>query len=640
MSKFITKEIRLDNLLLPDGVTIQYSKWTISKNDITFAEDNIVFYIDKDYANLTSKVFSNLFEVGIVYYVKLRLIYSTGASIETQPLKVLVSDDTSIYTLYPIPAVVVSPEITLDHTLTRVPKNNINATTTAFNVKGNALHEYTDWWLTDDANTVIWSRLEDRYNLTSILIEDVLLSSDKMYTLYAAHMGSNNDLSSPGSITFRPYSYTELELNTDLTNIYYEYGISATLVSVPNTLVSFQYELLGDGVIVVASDTNSTGIINTGVLSETYDYFMLKTKVNIGGVTYGWIYDKVVPKKWDVISTVNTSSGLIYKKEIANFPITGIKGDTLGFNKSFQFPNGDIMLKTRNDTFSIYRFNEITKRFTFINDFILPDRTSLDTGESNALRAFYCKPLAGFKIMMILDYGVSTLKVHIYDYNPGTGTMSIYWKLDMGEMGYALGAILNDAYVQSNGNVIISMYARHVGGLLTDTPTKNTQVYKLDITNKTNTLLIEGIDASYIGKSFLQQTNTTFLLFGGWLNTNESTASTKIHKLDITSTPIVTDVTSSSTILTKATTGLTISSKRNFTTVKLMNGNSLFFYPWKSLNPTGTIRLDQIDTASLIPVDTPLYLDKHTSDITGVIHLSSGAILLIENNLKTAYYYE
>ena len=635
MSNRITKEIRLDNLIKPDGVTIQYAIWTVSKGDITFAEANLVVAPVKDYTNLTSKVFANVFEIGEVYYVKLRLVYNTGPSIESQPMKVLVTDDASIYELYPIPSVVISPTITLDHILTRVPVNNINATTSAFNVKGNALHDYSNWWLTDDENTVVWSKLEDRINLTNIVISDISLDPSKMYTLYCVHVGTNNDMSSPGFVSFTPYGYPELELNTDLQEVYYQYGIKANLLTIPANLTNFEYVLYGDGVVSVASVNNTTGIINTGVLSTNYDFFTLKIRATIGGIVYGWLYYKITPKNWTINSTLTYTTN-VNQHVLSNVPIKGIKGETLGFNKSFQLPNGDILLKTRDDIFSVYGYNSVTNRFSFKRDFILPSRTSKDT-----TRLFVCKPLANFKLLMVLDNGDSALIVHIYNYNPNTSELSLDGTVNLGEIGLGLGIVFNDVYVVDSNTVYLSTYARHMTGVYTVNPEKNIQLYSINLTTKVATLIKEGISANYIGTNLLQTNTNKFISFGGWSHTNNTTVNPTITRVDINAgVATLTDITATSNLLSSVVADLTIPSYRNFITIKLSGDNSLYFYPKVSNTPVGNINLYRVLRDAINNDGTKLLMNKHTSDISGIVHLDNGNILILENNLKTMYIYE
>ena len=155
MSKYISKEIVLNNIVLPEGVSILYSTWKILDE-----EDNIVLYIPRDNVNLTSRMFNNVFEVGKKYKVIMSLVRTDGPTVETKPLEVVVFSGEDIYELYPMPSVVDTPIINMDYvSLDTIPNSNIKFKSSDLEVYGNATHDSSSWWLTDDKNEVIWYKL-------------------------------------------------------------------------------------------------------------------------------------------------------------------------------------------------------------------------------------------------------------------------------------------------------------------------------------------------------------------------------------------------------------------------------------------------------------------------------------------------
>ena len=104
MSIYVPKEIVLNNLEIPEGVSILYSTWTIRDEANT-----IVHYTEMDEVNLTSKIFTDVFEVGKKYYVTMSMVRTDGPTIDTRPLEVQVFSGEDTYNLYPMPSVIDTP---------------------------------------------------------------------------------------------------------------------------------------------------------------------------------------------------------------------------------------------------------------------------------------------------------------------------------------------------------------------------------------------------------------------------------------------------------------------------------------------------------------------------------------------------
>ena len=135
MSKFVPREIGLDHMEIPAGVTINYATWTIVH------DGTIVHHTERDEVNLTSKVFTDVFEIGKTYYVTLSMNRTDGPTVTTKPFKVVITATDEVYRQLHIPSIPDAPRLTLVHDSSEVPINNIMVNASPYNTElPNALY--------------------------------------------------------------------------------------------------------------------------------------------------------------------------------------------------------------------------------------------------------------------------------------------------------------------------------------------------------------------------------------------------------------------------------------------------------------------------------------------------------------------
>lgn len=379
MSIYIPKEIVLNNLEIPDGVSILYSTWTIRDESNT-----IVHHTAVDEVNLTSKVFTNVFEVGKKYYVTMSMVRTDGPTIDTRPLEVQVFPSEDTYVLYPMPSVIDTPVITIEYALDNVPTNDIKFTGSNILVAGNATHDYSYWWLTNDTNEVIWNSGKDQINKTEIVVSNIDLKRDRFYTMHCVYTGTNRDTSGTGSITFRPSAFDGLELVGDLNNTYYGYSVETRLKDLNSDMTLFEYKLLGNDTELY-STSNTTGVVDLSsiVLVDTYDYYILRLRLTTNSAVIGWKDIKFRPRKFIVDSDTWNDLDFQYENRIEVLDGKILNYDKSDYNSSFttpngktyQLPNGEIILlrtKTKIGRFSI---DEDIGVLTHLGDLYLPQVT-------------------------------------------------------------------------------------------------------------------------------------------------------------------------------------------------------------------------------------------------------------------------
>lgn len=391
MSIYVPKEIVLNNLEIPEGVSILYSTWTIRDEANT-----IVHYTEMDEVNLTSKIFTDVFEVGKKYYVTMSMVRTDGPTIDTRPLEVQVFSGEDTYNLYPMPSVIDTPVITIAYTIDNVPTNDIKFTGSVMIVAGNATHDYSHWWLTNDTNEVIWDSPRDQINKTEIIVSNVDLKRDRFYTMHCVYTGTNRDSSGTGNITFRPSASDELEISGDLSNSYYGYPIDTRLNELTSDMTLFEYKLMGDD-IELYSTTNTTGEINIAgnLLTDVYTIYTLKVRLTTTSTTIGWKDIKFKPKEFIVSSDDWTDANIVYDNQIDvltgkiyNYDNTTFKTPFISpAGKSYQLPNGEIILLRNNSKIGRFAFDDSKGVLRHIADLYIP------------------------QIPIMLDYNVFTFKI-------------------------------------------------------------------------------------------------------------------------------------------------------------------------------------------------------------------------------------
>lgn len=376
MSRYIPKEIVLNNLELPDGVTILYTTWRIVDESNT-----VVHYTDRDDLNLTSKIFTDVFEVGKKYYVTMSMVRTDGPTIDTRPLEVLVFSGEETYNLYPLPSVADTPVITMDYALDNTPNNDIKFTASDMVVAGNATHDYSNWWLTNDLNEVIWDSLKNQINKTEIVVSNVDLKRNRFYTMHCVYTGTNRDSTGTGSITFRPSISNELELVGDLNNTYYGYSIETRLKDLNSDMTLFEYKLLGNDTELF-STSNATGIVNLSsiTLVDTYEYYILRLRLTTSSSVLGWKDIKFRPRSFIVDSDTWNDLDFQYENRIEVLDGKILNYDKSDYNisfttpngKTYQLPNGEIILLRTKTKIGRFNIDEDTGVLTHLGDLYLP----------------------------------------------------------------------------------------------------------------------------------------------------------------------------------------------------------------------------------------------------------------------------
>ncbi len=518
MSKYIPKEIMLNDLVLPDGVTILYTTWTITCNG------DIVHYTAMDEENLTSKVFTDVFEVGKTYEVVMSMVRTDGPTINTKPLVITVTSGEDIYELYPMPSVIDTPVVTIDGDMNSIPTSGITFRGSNILVAGNASHDTSSWWLTNDLNQIIWREFDSQLHKTEITLEGVDLKPDRVYTMHVVYKGTNRDVSGVGSITFKPNTMMELSLDGDLSNAYYGYPIDTRLSSVDASMTLFEYELLGGGTDSLFVGSNNTGELNLNglLLDSAYEFFILRIRATISSNVIGWKYIKFYPKEFKVESDVWNDYTYEYDNvidvidgKITNYDNTEFE---LPFKtpagKSYQLPNNEIILLRTSNRVGRFIIDESKGVFKYVGDIYIPEITlDLDCN------------IFTFKIFntgdVLIGLGSIDYTLHHMRYNPVNNNFTYITTYNIENGG-------NHIYSEMHmvDNVVIFMSEGE-----NNSPQN---IYGIDMVDRTIELLVSDVVTNSKNGNLIRLDENRLLVRGGISKTTNTLMNTgKIIALDI-----------------------------------------------------------------------------------------------------------
>ena len=534
MSKYISKEIVLNNIVLPEGVSILYSTWKILDE-----EDNIVLYIPRDDVNLTSRMFNNVFEVGKKYKVIMSLVRTDGPTIETKPLEVVVFSGEDIYELYPMPSVVDTPIISMDYvSLDTIPNSNIKFKSSDLEVYGNATHDSSSWWLTDDKNEVIWSKLNSQEHKTNIIIDDVVLNPNRLYTISVVYKATNRDLSGVGSLIFKPADFSILDLSGDMNNTYYGYGIDTRLKDIHADMTLFEYKLFGDD-LELYSNSNTTGELNFPniILVKDYEKYRLSLKLTTSTAIAGWKDINFKPKEFIVESdiwnddtvvydnTVEVVDGKVYNYDNTEFKLPYITPS----GKTYQLPNKEILLLRSNSKIGRFSIDEDKGSLRYIGDLYIPqiparlDYNVFTFKMFNTGDVFIGLGYSDYTIYHMKYDPINNIFKYITTYNIDNGGSQVY-----SEMHLISGVVV----FMSEG--------------VNDTPQN---IYGIHIANQTLEILASDIINNSKNGNLLRLDENTLLVRGGINKTTNSLMNDgKLLTLDIVGSTINLSITTDNRI--------------------------------------------------------------------------------------------
>lgn len=517
--KYIPKEVGLDNIMLAEGVDIIYSSWTIT------CDGEVVHYTPRDEVNKVSKLFTDVFEVGKVYYVTLSMVRTDGPTISTKPYEITVLANDATYGTLPMPSVVDTPTVTLGHDLNNVPNSNILVRGSEFSVLGNAEHDKSHWWLIDDANNIIWKSMDDHINRSSILIDSVVLSNNKIYTIYVIYVGTNNDVSGNGSLTFGVTDEASLVLIGDLNNNRYGDPIATSLISPDPAMTSFTYTLYGDNNVSIYTETNNTGVVSIpgyidgkAVLNSSMGWYVMELSADVGGASLGPSRVVFTPTPidvdsdlWDDISFQYNNDLRVIRLAVPEYTTSSWLTDTSMSGTTYQFPDGSIYLKVREKQINRYSFNEVNMTLQLEESGVVFPQITSRNGTANA---FNIKIFPNLKVLVTNDDGFNGTKIYQYRYNSITKGFIYETEYNIGGSDIMPNRVSEWHYLGDGAVLYMTTTSNETGVPLTNS-INNPTLYVINTELRVNTLLTSGIYPSRMNCNLIRLNHKEFLVTKG-----------------------------------------------------------------------------------------------------------------------------
>lgn len=187
--------------------------------------DNKAFYkpvlaSGVDNVNLRGIVFNEILDPNIKYYGRARALLSTGWTIWCNIDVFIPKAIEDLNQLDELPTKVAIPVLVTTCNANAHDATLFNIYATGFSVVGTANHLSTSWFIEDMiTGKIVWKRLEDDINKSSVYVNDIILEADRVYRIRAVFNTNSNDSSQISTRTIRIGSNSLVELSEYLDDI-------------------------------------------------------------------------------------------------------------------------------------------------------------------------------------------------------------------------------------------------------------------------------------------------------------------------------------------------------------------------------------------------------------------------------------
>jgi len=189
--------IEIDPVQSSGSITHTATSWQVSLTP-GFEDENIVFESLKDSENLNRiKVPLPLTENDI-YYSRTKLHFSDGTETDWNRPNVITRNASGFNFA---DTIVETPKLSVEFDRHNAPLGGFKVYGSPFKLfMGIGKHKYTTWIIEDDKGQQIWSRIHDKYNLTSVRIPSGILKPGRMYIIKAIYITDTNAYSNTGKL--------------------------------------------------------------------------------------------------------------------------------------------------------------------------------------------------------------------------------------------------------------------------------------------------------------------------------------------------------------------------------------------------------------------------------------------------------
>lgn len=515
--------LMIKNPNLPSGYEILNTSWWLSSTP-DFGELDIVGISIEDTVNLLNIQFDVDLEVGRKYYAKCRIVYNKGFSNESN-INVFTARDLNEINLDLVtPTKISRPTVTILPAGDVKPIGLLKFEGGPFVTKFDVEHLTSSWILEDiRTNKVIWSKIEDAINLTSIDLP-VTLDPNAAYRVTLAYRGKNSNLSQFASKTFVTGA-NDVKIKGDLTSVPIEVDLPIEVDVSEAGVLTIEYKLYVNGSFLVdslilsssgAEDTRNYTIPGDLIYADVDYTLHIQITESTGIKRNGYFYFKPY---FDLSLTPDVN--FKYENKVKEFPPTYTVenfSNSTGFRP--ELPNNEVIQiasRSGNITLDFFKLDSSNGRFDYTGKsytlgVLKASAIGVDTAFSYALMKNGKLIIRGLRsgVLISIPYNIISgeLDISTIRFTYGLGEISSTARLQ-----HAIIALPNSMFIAfspENGRLVLvnslDLSFTFLGSKVYDSDRSKIGVYKL--TNSTMMIMYKDLDNIYKADIFNTTTNT------------------------------------------------------------------------------------------------------------------------------------
>ena len=194
-------KLRIDAPTIPSGASFTHASTSWQLNDsIDFSVPaNLLYESLEDTVNLLNLDVELNVPPEQLVYARVKIHFSDGTTSEWSRI-ISLSECMKGFKLSD--TIVVSPKLYVNGSPTDIPYQELEVTTDPFTLyAGVGVHKSTTWEVTTLTGELLWSRIKDEDNLTSIRLPSHIFRDNAAYVIKATHSTNTNADSLPGRVT-------------------------------------------------------------------------------------------------------------------------------------------------------------------------------------------------------------------------------------------------------------------------------------------------------------------------------------------------------------------------------------------------------------------------------------------------------
>ena len=189
--------LEIDKIDTGSNVKHVKTSWEVSLTP-GFEQDNIVFESLEDDKNLTRIRVPLPLSENDLYFSRTKVHFSDGSESDWSKPNVITREATGFNFN---DTIIVTPTLQVDFDPRNAPIGGFKVEGSEFKLfSGIGKHKYSTWIIEDDRGNQVWSRINDKDNLTSIRIPRGILNPGKMYVIKVMYISDTNAYSNFGRL--------------------------------------------------------------------------------------------------------------------------------------------------------------------------------------------------------------------------------------------------------------------------------------------------------------------------------------------------------------------------------------------------------------------------------------------------------